>query len=63
MISDFLKRYRAENGLTQAELAEKLSISQNTVSQYENGKRNPPIASVSGFAKTLGVAVADLVQQ
>ena len=63
MISDFLKKYRAENGLTQAELATKLSISQNAVSQYENEKRKPPVSSLSGFAKALGVAVSDIMQQ
>lgn len=63
MISSFLKEYRMKNGLTQSELAEKLSVSQNAVSQYENGKRNPPISSISGFAKAMGVTVADLVQQ
>lgn len=63
MISSFLKEYRMKNGLTQSELAEKLSVSQNAASQYENGKRNPPISSISAFAKAMGVAVSDLVQQ
>ena len=38
-----LKDLREDNDLTQRELAEKLHISQNTYSQYENGVRQLPI--------------------
>lgn len=38
-----LKDMREDLDLTQRELAEYLCISQNTYSQYENGKRQLPI--------------------
>lgn len=38
-----LKDMREDRDLTQRELAEYLRISQNTYSQYENGKRQLPI--------------------
>ena len=38
-----LKDLREDNDLTQRELAERLHISQNTYSQYENGVRQLPI--------------------
>ena len=38
-----LRDLREDNDLTQKELAEKLHISQNTYSQYENGVRQLPI--------------------
>lgn len=38
-----LKDLREDNDLTQRELADKLHISQNTYSQYENGVRQLPI--------------------
>lgn len=38
-----LKDMREDRDLTQQELADYLRISQNTYSQYENGKRQLPI--------------------
>lgn len=38
-----LRDLREDNDLTQRELADKLHISQNTYSQYENGMRQLPI--------------------
>ncbi|MDY3041048.1 helix-turn-helix transcriptional regulator, partial [Streptococcus pluranimalium] len=32
-----LKKYRQDNGLTQAELAEQLDVSDKTISKWENG--------------------------
>ena len=63
MFAEFLKDYRMKNGLTQAELASKLSVSQNTVSQYESGKRNPPVASFFAIAEAMGVEVSELVRK
>lgn len=34
---------RRENGLTQAELAEKIEVSLKTVIDIEKGKRTPPL--------------------
>lgn len=61
MLGEYLKKYRIENGLTQADLAGKLSISQNAISQYENGKRCPPISRIAKIAKVLGCSVGDIV--
>lgn len=61
MLGEYLKKYRIENGLTQADLAGKLSISQNAISQYENGKRCPPISRIAKIAKCWGVQWVTLV--
>lgn len=61
MLGKYLKQYRIKNGLTQADLAEKLSVSQNAISQYETGKRCPPISRIANIAKTLGCSVSDIV--
>lgn len=50
-----------ENGLTQADLAKKLSVSQNAISQYETGKRCPSISRIAKIAKTLDCSVSDIV--
>ena len=61
MISAYLKNYRLENGLTQADLAARLSVSQNAISQYEKGTRQPPISRLAPIAEKLGVPVSALV--
>ena len=61
MISADIKKYRLENGLTQADLAARLSVSQNAISQYEKGTRQPPISRLAPIAEKLGVPVSALV--
>ena len=63
MLSDFLLRYRLEHGLSQEDLAKKLSLSQNTISQYESGKRNPHVKSLAHIANALGVDVEIIIQK
>ena len=41
---------RISNGFTQAAIAEKLHVRQNTYSQYENGVREIPIESLKELA-------------
>lgn len=47
---DRLKMLRISNGFTQAAIAEKLHVRQNTYSQYENGVREIPIESLKELA-------------
>jgi len=61
MLGEYLKQYRAINGMTQADLAVKLSVSQNAISQYETGKRCPPISRIANIAKILGCSVSQIV--
>lgn len=61
MLGRQLKKYRFENGMTQADLAKRLAVSQNTVSQYEAGKRTPPVKRIAEIAETLGVPVSDIL--
>lgn len=61
MFGEFLFQYRVRNGMTQAELAKKLSVSQNAVSQYESGKRTPTVKRISSMASALGCSVADIM--
>ena len=63
MLSDFLLRYRLEHGMSQEDLAKKLSLSQNTISQYESGKRNPHVKSLAYIANMLGVDVDSIIQK
>lgn len=47
---------RRRVGWSQAELAGKLNIAQNTISQYENGNREPPSRVVLQLADLFGVS-------
>jgi len=51
-----LRDLREDNDLTQRELAEKLHISQNTYSQYENGVRQLPIETLIRLSKLYNVS-------
>lgn len=46
-----LKSLRQKHGLTQAELGEKLGVNQNTVSNWESGKRNADFPNLSKLAE------------
>lgn len=51
-----LKDLREDNDLTQRELAERLHISQNTYSQYENGVRQLPIEILIEISRIYNVS-------
>ena len=48
-----LKIIRKEMGLTQKELANSLNVSQQTYSDYENGKTEPDIDTIIKMADIL----------
>ena len=56
-----IKRLREEKGITQAELAEKLSISGKTVSKWETAKGLPDISLIEPLAQALDVSVMELM--
>lgn len=57
-----IREKRLALGLTQVELANMLHITQGTLAQYENGKRNPKVAMVQRFADAFGVPWMDLYE-
>ena len=56
-----IRALREQKNMTQAELAQKLFISDKTISKWENGKGYPVISLLEPLAKTLGVSVAELL--
>ena len=54
-----LKRARIRNDLTQAELSEKVNVSQALISQWENGKSEPNKQQREELKKILGGWVAE----
>ena len=56
-----IKRLREEKHLTQAELAERLLVSDKAVSKWETGKGYPDITLIEPIAKALGISVQELL--
>ena len=56
-----IRQLREQKNLTQAELAEKLFISDKTVSKWENGKGYPDISLLEPLAKVFEVSVSELL--
>ena len=56
MISDNIKKYRKENGLSQDELAEKLGVSRQSISLWETGQTQPTIENIIALARIFNVS-------
>ena len=60
-IGNFIENKRKELNLTQAQLAEKLGVSNKTVSKWENGKCMPDYGVIQPLCTELGVTVSELM--
>lgn len=56
-----IKELREKNHFTQAELAEKLSVSDKTISKWETGKGYPDITLLEPIAGVFGISVTELI--
>jgi ribosome-binding protein aMBF1 (putative translation factor) len=59
-IGNLLEGARLKAGITQAELAEKLNVRQNMISDYERGKRRISKSMAERLAKALDIKVERL---
>lgn len=55
-----LAEIRKENGLTQAQLAKKMGVSEATIGFYENGRTNPPDENVDKICVILKINKGDI---
>lgn len=55
-----LKEIREQHSITQKQLAEKLNVEQNTVSQWETGTRIPRTSTLVELAQILNCSIDDL---
>lgn len=60
-IGKIIKEKRKKEQLTQEKLAEKLFVSNKTISNWENGKTMPDIESVIRFAKLFNLSLDNLL--
>ena len=57
----FLAELRREKGLTQEQLGEQLSVTNKTISRWENGNYMPPVEMLQELSKLYGVSINELV--
>lgn len=60
-IGAFIRDVRKENGLTQEQFAEKLGVSQKSISRWETGKTMPDYSLLPAICEILGVNIAELL--
>ncbi len=53
---------RKKQGLTQQQLADKLNLSNKTISKWESGNGSPDISNLPVLAETLGISVDELLK-
>lgn len=58
-----LKSAREEAGLSQEQLARKIDVVVYTVSKWEQGAHEPPLAMIRRVAEALGTTAARLVEE
>ena len=56
-----IRELREKNHMTQSELAEKLCVSDKTISKWETAKGYPDITLLDPIAKVFGVSVSELM--
>ena len=61
MVSDSIKKLRKEKKMTQDELAEKLCVTRQAVSNWEMGKTQPDIETLTRLAEIFGVSVERII--
>ncbi len=59
--SQYLRNARQSASLTQAEMAEKLSVSRSTYTYYETGHAQPDLESLAKICRILGISADSLL--
>ena len=60
-IGRYIVKKRREKNLTQEQLAEKLGVSNKTISKWENGKCMPDYGIIEQLCKELSVTISELM--
>ncbi len=60
-IGSYIAKKRREMNLTQEELAEKLGVSNKTISKWENGKCMPDYSIIEELCETLSISLPELM--
>jgi len=58
-----IRFFREERGLSQSDLAERISITYQQIQKYENGTTSPTVTRISQIAATLGITIQALLRR
>lgn len=61
MLGDKIRQHRKRNHISQEELAEKLGVSRQSISLWENNQTQPTIENIVSLSKLLGVSTDELL--
>ena len=61
-LNEQIKKYRTEMNLSQEELAEKIYVTRQSISNWENGKNYPDIHSLLLLSSLFGISLDQLVK-
>ena len=61
VVSNSIRKLREERGMTQDELAEKLNVTRQAVSNWETGKTQPDIETLTRLAEIFDVSVERII--
>jgi len=61
-LGENIKRIRNKKNITQVEIAKKLGVDRSFVSNLENAKTNPTLATITNLAQALGVSTNELLK-
>ncbi len=61
-LGENLKRIRTAKEISQGEISRILGVDKSFVSNIENGKTNPTLATIAKIAKAIGVSVGELMK-
>ena len=57
-----MKRIRTAKSVTQGDISRALKVARSFISNLENGKTNPTLATITRLAKVLGVPTDELIK-
>jgi len=61
-LAENLKRIRVGKGISQGDIVKVTGIDKAMISNIENGKTNPTLATIAKIAKAIGVSVGELMK-
>lgn len=63
IVSENLKNYRQNLGLTQEQVSEFLDVDRSTISHYENGEREISLVHLKKLSNLFGVEIEELLEK
>jgi len=57
-----MKRIRTKKNMSQGDIARALEVDRGYISNIENGKKNPTLATIQKLANALGVSADELLK-